>query len=102
MSVPVVWLPQAEATLDAILDHVERESPRGALSLALAIRQGANILLADHPKAGRVGRRRGTRELVIAGTPVVIVYRLREKPLRVEILRVLHGKQQWPPLERVP
>jgi plasmid stabilization system protein ParE len=24
------WLPQTEATLDAILDHVERESPRAA------------------------------------------------------------------------
>jgi toxin ParE1/3/4 len=35
-----------------------------------------------------------TRELVVAGTPWVVVYRVKN---RVEILRVLHGAQSWPP-----
>ena len=96
MSVPVVWLRQAETTLDAILDRVERESPSGALAMALAIRRGADVLLSDYPKAGRVGRQPGTRELVIPRTPVIVIYRVGWKPARVEIIRVLHGAQKWP------
>lgn len=96
MSVPVVWLRSAAADLDRILDYIEQESPQGALAMALAIRQGADVLLSDHPQAGRVGRRRGTRELVIASTPFIVVYRIRARPPQVEILRVLHGKQKWP------
>ena len=41
-------------------------------------------------------RAAGTRELVIARTPFVVVYRVRQKPERVEIIRVLHGAQKWP------
>lgn len=96
MSAPVVWLPRALAELHGSIDFIEQESPRGALTMALAIRQGADVLLSDHPKAGRPGRRRGTRELVITGTPFVVIYRLRARPARVEILRVLHGAQKWP------
>ncbi|MGO9356735.1 MAG: type II toxin-antitoxin system RelE/ParE family toxin [Xanthobacteraceae bacterium] len=96
MSVPVVWLDSAAADLDRILDYIEQESPQGALAMALAIRRGTDVLLGDYPEAGRVGRWRGTRELVIASTPFIVVYRLRERSARVEILRVLHGKQEWP------
>jgi toxin ParE1/3/4 len=35
-----------------------------------------------------------TRELVIARTPFVVAYRLRNET--IEILRVLHGAQRWP------
>ncbi|MBU2719510.1 type II toxin-antitoxin system RelE/ParE family toxin [Acidithiobacillus ferridurans] len=40
------------------------------------------------------GRQQGTRELVIPHTPFIVVYRARHG--RLEILRVLHGAQQWP------
>lgn len=53
--------------------------------------------LAEHPQRGRDGRLPGTRELVIPGTAYISVYRL--KPDRVEILRVLHSAQNWPPTE---
>ncbi len=96
MSVSVVWLDSAAADLDHILDYIEQESPQGALAMALAIRRGADVLLSDYPEAGRVGRRRGTRELVIASTPYIVVYRVRARSARVEILRVMHVKQEWP------
>ncbi len=95
-----MWDDEADADLDRILDHIEKESPRGALSIALAIREGADSLLSDYPKTGRRGRAAGTRELVIPRTPFIVVYRLRQKPARVEIIRVLHGAQQWPPPRR--
>ena len=36
-----------------------------------------------------------SRELVIAGTPYVLVY--RADPDVVRIIRFLHGAQRWPP-----
>jgi toxin ParE1/3/4 len=56
-------------------------------------------MLGDFTEAGRPGRKRGTRELVISRTPLVVVYRIRPKMQRIEILRVLHGAQRWPPLD---
>ena len=43
---------------------------------------------------GRVGRVRGTRELVIAGTPYIAAYRVKGRVIL--ILRILHGAQLWP------
>jgi hypothetical protein len=40
LSVSVVWQDEADADLDRILDNIEKESPRGALTMALAIRHG--------------------------------------------------------------
>lgn len=43
---------------------------------------------------GSVGRKQGARELVINRTPFIVVYRIKGK--RIELLRLLHGSQQWP------
>jgi toxin ParE1/3/4 len=43
---------------------------------------------------GRIGRRKGTRELVVAGLPYFVVYRLRAST--IEVLRVIHGARDWP------
>lgn len=50
--------------------------------------------LADHPAIGRVGRVPGTRELIVAGTPFIIPYRVKNRT--IEVLRVLHAAQRWP------
>jgi toxin ParE1/3/4 len=50
--------------------------------------------LAEHPRIGRPGRVKGTRELVVSGTPYIVAYRVAGQD--VTILRVLHGAQQWP------
>jgi toxin ParE1/3/4 len=36
----------------------------------------------------------GTRELVVSGSPFIVVYRVKGK--RIELLRVLHSSQHWP------
>jgi toxin ParE1/3/4 len=41
----------------------------------------------------------GTRELVISNTPFIAVYRLVGTE-RIEVLRLLHGAQRWPPKVR--
>jgi plasmid stabilization system protein ParE len=50
-------------------------------------------MLADLPAAGRVGRIKGTREVVLADFPYVIPYRVGQD---IEILTVMHAHQRWP------
>jgi len=45
-----------------------------------------------HPASGRPGRLRGTRELVVTGTPYIAAHRVVDD--MVTILRVLHGARQ--------
>ena len=42
----------------------------------------------EYPKIGRRGRAASTREIVIARTPFIVVYRVQKKPALVEIIRV--------------
>lgn len=48
--------------------------------------------LRIHPHLGRAGAEPGIRELVIAGTPYVVLYRLRGS--RIIISTVWHGAQR--------
>lgn len=92
----VIWLPKAIAERNAQLEYTAKENIRAALDQGDRIQSAADRL-ADFPEAGRAGRRRGTRELVIIGTPFVLIYSIRVKPGEVQILRLLHGTQRWPP-----
>ena len=50
--------------------------------------------LEDFPDRGRIGRIVGTRELVFAPLPYIVVYRVKSGT--VEIARIYHGAQNWP------
>ena len=49
--------------------------------------------LAATPEMGRTGRARGTRELVFADLPYIVVYRITDA---VDILAVVHAARKWP------
>ena len=51
--------------------------------------------LRNHPYLGRAGAQPGIRELVIGGTPYIILYRVRGK--RVVILTAWHAAQRKTP-----
>lgn len=89
----LLWSADAEADLDAIADYIARDDLSAAVRVREAIERRV-LHLKEHPRPGRPGRLHGTREMVVAGTPFVVVYRLGEA---VELLRVLHGAQRWPP-----
>lgn len=80
----------------AIENYIAHDNPFAAISVIDTIEEQIK-LLKQHPKAGRHGRLDGTRELVISGLPYVVVYREHQVDT-VEIVRVLHGAQQWPPV----
>ncbi len=93
----LVWLPSAIANLDGQLDYIAQDSPKAAIEQGDRIEHQV-FQLIDHPEMGRSGRKKGTRELVISRTPFVVVYRVKLRAERIELMRVLHGSQQWPPL----
>ncbi|MGB6691314.1 MAG: type II toxin-antitoxin system RelE/ParE family toxin [Terracidiphilus sp.] len=88
------WLRSATRTRFEQLDFIAAENPAAAVRLDEEIERQTD-LLAQYPKLGRLGRVKGTRELVISHSPFIAVYRVKGKT--VEILRLLHGAQQWPP-----
>jgi toxin ParE1/3/4 len=89
----IVWSPRAIQHLAHLRSHIARDNPKAANRIAGA-RLDAVERLAELPNLGRPGRVAGTRELVVPGTPYVILYRLRGD--RLEVIAVFHGRQKWP------
>lgn len=87
------WTPSALDDLDAAAEFIAQDNPRAATATAGQVLQSVEYL-ARYPNLGRVGRVRGTRELVVSGTPFVCVYRVRLDI--VQVLRVLHHARKWP------
>jgi toxin ParE1/3/4 len=87
------WLQPALADLESIGNYLTLKSPSAAERITARI-VGAAENLIDGPGIGRPGRVLGTRELVVSGTPYIVVYRVRGQ--WVELLGVIHGAQQWP------
>src|ERR1017187_6767976 len=84
------WLRRALLDLEDAHSYVAADNPA-----AWSNRSRIGMLqLFRHPNLGRAGRVPGTRELVIAGTPFLVVYRLEAD--RAVVLTVLHGARRWP------
>jgi len=88
--VEVVWSALARTRLREIRDYVARDKPDAAERLAIRIVAMVETL-RNHPRLGRVGAEPGIRELVIAGTPYIVLYRVHEQ--RVVVSTIWHGKQ---------
>ena len=89
----VIWTAPARRDVRSHVSYVAERNRDAAQKLRADIRQSVGGL-ADYPNRGRPGRVQGTRELPIVGTSYVVIYRVMEA--QVEILRVLHGAQEWP------
>ena len=87
------WLRPALADLDSIGDYLKRHDPSAAERIPARIINVAETL-ADQPRLGRTSRVAGTRELVVSGTPFILVYRLDDQT--VELLGVIHSARRWP------
>jgi len=88
--VEIIWSPLALARLQETRAYVAQDKPDAAARLATRIVAVVEAL-RNHPRLGRAGTEPGVRELVIGGTPYVILYRVRGK--RVIISTVWHGAQ---------
>jgi toxin ParE1/3/4 len=89
----IVWSPEAAADFAGIVDYIQQQNPSAADRVCHSLYDSINSL-ENFPNRGRSGRVDGTRELVVASLPYIVVYRVRENG--VEIVRVIHGAQRWP------
>lgn len=90
----IKWLRRrAVRDLDAAEKFIAQDNSEAAAKVALTIVKAVSQL-KDQPGTGRAGRVPGTRELVIAETPYIVPYRVKNDV--VEILRVYHSARKWP------
>ena len=93
------WTDLANDDLDQVEAYIAQEnSTIVAIDIVLKIIDTTEMMLSNHSTVGRLGRVKNTRELVINGIPFIVIYREIKALQRIEILRVLHDAQQWPPL----
>jgi addiction module RelE/StbE family toxin len=85
------WSRQSRQHLRQIREYISREHLDFANHLRLAISDAVGAL-QRFPRLGRVGQRRGTRQLPVRGMPYIIVYRIR--PGELVILGIFHSAQQ--------
>ena len=93
MPVEIVWSPLALRRLREIRTYVARDKSEASERLAMRIVAVVENL-RNHPHMGRVGAEPGIRELVIGGSPYIVLYRVERE--RVVISTIWHGKQQRP------
>ena len=87
------WSPEAADDFESAIRRILQDNPTNAQRVAQIIFDRI-AALATFPNRGRAGRVEGTRELVIVPLPFIAVYRVKDE--FVEIVRVIHGAQEWP------
>lgn len=86
------WKPAAIADIKSITAYIGQDNPGAAIETGDMLIEKAGQL--DQNQAlGRIGRVKGTRELV-AHPNYILIYRIIGKD--VEVLRVKHSAQKWP------
>ncbi|OGI49804.1 MAG: toxin Y4kP [Candidatus Muproteobacteria bacterium RIFCSPHIGHO2_02_FULL_65_16] len=87
------WVRSALGDLEDAGAFIAGDNPQAARTMAQRVGEAVEYLM-EHPALGRAGRVRGTRELVVSGTPLIVVYRIRFD--HIQVLRVLHHARMWP------
>jgi addiction module RelE/StbE family toxin len=87
------WTAAAAADLERIAYYLIEHMPENVIHLVRRIYEAPSVLIT-FPKRGRPGRKAGTRELVVPPLPYIVVYQLAGDV--VNIVRILHGAQDWP------
>jgi addiction module RelE/StbE family toxin len=87
------WTEGAVNNLDKVEEYIAQDNPPAAVAAVNKIIETAQIL-TDYPTIGKRGREPGTRELVVAGLPYIVIYSVQREEL--VILRVLHTSMKYP------
>lgn len=93
VGVHLKWTRPAIRDLNEAGKFIAMDSPQAAVRMAERVKEAVEYL-TEHPNTGRSGRVPMTRELVVSGTPFIVVYRIRIPA--IQILRVLHHARKWP------
>lgn len=88
------WSDPSLRDLAAIRTYIATDNPVAADRVLHRINHVTRQLLSPIAYTGRAGHVAGTYELVVTGTPYLVIYRRRDE--EIEIVRVLHGAQKRP------
>ncbi len=88
------WTGKARDGVAALHAYVAHHDRAAADRLVRRIVTLVEEQLPLHPQSGRPGRVAGTRELVVAGVPYVVAYRVKGGV--IDVLGVLHTARIWP------
>lgn len=83
----------AVTDLQNIEDYISEDNPKAAARTVLRVIEAIEYL-ETYPTMGRAGRVPKTRELIISGTPFIVIYQIRGA--LIFVLRVLHAARKWP------
>ena len=89
----IQWLDDAIKDLEALRHYISQDNLSAANSITRKILHAIDIL-SEQPNMGRPGIVTNTRELIVARTPYILPYRV--KNASIQILRVFHCAMQWP------
>lgn len=93
MKTELRWTKEAAPDLENIANYLFQNTPERAAELVREIYNVPAALLT-FPYRSRVGRKEGTRELVLWPLPNIVVYQVSGEA--VHVVRILHGAQKWP------
>ena len=92
----VRWTTDTVDDLERICDYIPESRPESARRVAQSVVERIWTLEA-FPHLGRSGRVEGNREIAFPPLPFIAIYEGFETQGEVQVLRILHGAQQWPP-----
>lgn len=88
----LIWEPDAVEQFDGVIDYIAVRNASASMRMRTLIGDRVQQL-RKFPEIGRPGRVAGTRELVVHPNYIVIY---QVTPDAIDILRVLHARQQYP------
>jgi len=86
----ITWAPEARRQIHEIWHYIALDDPQAADRMVIRLVRAVEKL-AHFPHLGRPGRER-SRELVVSGTPFIVVYRVEAEEIRIGT--VVHGAQR--------
>jgi toxin ParE1/3/4 len=90
----IIWSKTTIANLVGIRQYIERDDPAAARQLSQRILASVKRI-AERSHLGHSGREPESRELIVAGMPYIIPYRIHRDRI-VIILAVIHAAQDRP------
>jgi toxin ParE1/3/4 len=94
----VEWRPRAREDLASLIEWIATDSPVAALEMDERIERQTDAL-PENPELYRIGRVRGTREMVLTAN-AILVYRIRSRLKIIEIVRIIGARQNYPKKQR--
>lgn len=83
----------AAQDLQSTKDYISQDKPNAALAVMKRVVEAIENIVT-FPSMGRPGRVPHTKELVVSGTPLIIIYQVRQDILY--IVRIIHTARKWP------